>query len=105
MTSTPSSPASTASVGYIGFRAMKFNEANQRYLTEVHYTYHLQPLVISERVSKTDARSPSDPDRCGQVRAGKSLLFQVEQAEAGGNSWPGSRFPSSKTKISGKSRH
>ena len=38
--------------GYIGFRAMKFNEANQRYLTEVHYTYHLQPLVISERVSK-----------------------------------------------------
>ena len=29
---------------------MKFNEANQRYLTEVHYTYHLQPLVISERV-------------------------------------------------------
>ena len=31
---------------------MKFNEANQRYLTEVHYTYHLQPLVISERVSK-----------------------------------------------------
>ncbi len=36
--------------GYIGFQAMKFNEANQKYLTEVHYTYQLQPLVISERV-------------------------------------------------------
>ena len=36
--------------GYIGFKAMKFNEANQKYLTEVHYTYQLQPLVISERV-------------------------------------------------------
>ena len=38
--------------GYIGFKANKFNEANQKYLTEVHYTYQLQPLVISERVFK-----------------------------------------------------
>ena len=36
--------------GYIGFEAMKFQEANQKYLTEVHYTYQLQPLVMSERV-------------------------------------------------------
>ena len=36
--------------GYIGFRANKFQEANQKYLTEVHYTYQLQPLVMSERV-------------------------------------------------------
>ena len=36
--------------GYIGFEAMKFLEANQKYLTEVHYTYQLQPLVMSERV-------------------------------------------------------
>lgn len=36
--------------GYIGFEAMKFHEANQKYLTEVHYTYQLQPLVMSERV-------------------------------------------------------
>lgn len=34
--------------GHIGFRVMEFNEANQRYLTEAHYTYHLKPLVISE---------------------------------------------------------
>ncbi len=36
--------------GYIGFAAMKFLEANQKYLTEVHYTYQLQPIVMSERV-------------------------------------------------------
>ena len=38
--------------GYIGFRAMKFNEANQKYVTEIHYTYQLQPLIMSERVFK-----------------------------------------------------
>lgn len=36
--------------GYIGFRANKFMEAKQKYLTEVHYTYQLQPLIMSERV-------------------------------------------------------
>lgn len=36
--------------GYIGFRAMKFMEAKQKYLTEVHYTYQLQPLITSERL-------------------------------------------------------
>lgn len=36
--------------GHIGFRAMKFHEANQKYITEVHYTYQLQPLIMSERV-------------------------------------------------------
>lgn len=38
--------------GYIGFRAMKFNEANQKFVTEIHYTYQLQPLIMSERVFK-----------------------------------------------------
>lgn len=38
--------------GYIGFRAMKFHEANQKYISEVHYTYQLQPLIMSERVFK-----------------------------------------------------
>lgn len=38
--------------GYIGFRAMKFLEAKQKYLTEVHYTYQLQPLIMSEKVFK-----------------------------------------------------
>ncbi|MDE5832493.1 MAG: TRAP transporter substrate-binding protein [Desulfovibrio sp.] len=38
--------------GYIGFKTMKFDEAKQKYLSEVHYTYQLQPLVVSERVFK-----------------------------------------------------
>lgn len=38
--------------GYIGFKANKFQEANQKYISEVHYTYQLQPLVMSERVYK-----------------------------------------------------
>jgi len=38
--------------GYIGFEVNKFNEANQKYISEVHYTYQLQPLVVSERVFK-----------------------------------------------------
>ncbi len=39
--------------GYIGFDANDFKSANQKYITEVHYTYQLQPLVMSERVYKT----------------------------------------------------
>jgi len=36
--------------GYIGFKAMKFHEAHQKFITECHYTYQLQPLIISEKV-------------------------------------------------------
>lgn len=35
---------------YAGFKAMKFHEAGQRYITEIRYLYNLQPLVISQRV-------------------------------------------------------
>lgn len=37
--------------GYITFQAAKSNEV-QKYITEVHYTYQLQPMIISERVFK-----------------------------------------------------
>ncbi|WP_027361643.1 TRAP transporter substrate-binding protein [Halodesulfovibrio aestuarii] len=37
--------------GYITFQAAKFNEV-QKYITEVHYTYQLQPMMISERLYK-----------------------------------------------------
>lgn len=32
---------------YNGFRTMKFREAGQKYITEIHYLYNLQPLVIN----------------------------------------------------------
>ena len=35
---------------YATFKGMRFLEVGQKYLTEIHYTFHLQPLVISERV-------------------------------------------------------
>ena len=69
--------------GYIGFKAMKFNEANQKYLTEVHYTYQLQPLVISERVfEKLSPELQKILIDAGKHAQEKVLLFQIEQAEA-----------------------
>ncbi len=35
---------------YTGFLAMRFHEAGQHYITELHYLYLLQPLVISQQV-------------------------------------------------------
>lgn len=35
---------------YSGFQVMKFQEAGQKYITEIHYLYNLQPLVMSETV-------------------------------------------------------
>lgn len=69
--------------GYIGFKAMKFNEANQKYLTEVHYTYQLQPLVISERVYKkmTPEMQKLMVD-AGHFAQEAVLKFQNEEAAA-----------------------
>ena len=69
--------------GYIGFKANKFNEANQKYLTEVHYTYQLQPLVISERVFKkmTPEMQKLLID-AGKYAQEKVLKYQIEQADA-----------------------
>lgn len=36
--------------GYTGFLSMKFHELNQKYIAETHYTYQLQPLLISNMV-------------------------------------------------------
>ena len=35
---------------YASFKGMKFLDVGQKYLTEIHYTFQLQPLVISQRV-------------------------------------------------------
>lgn len=32
---------------YNGFRTMKFRDVGQKYITEIHYLYNLQPLVIN----------------------------------------------------------
>ena len=68
--------------GYIGFKAMKFQEANQKYITEVHYTYQLQPLIISERVF----RKLSPENQKLMLEAGKAaqdavLKYQIEESD------------------------
>ncbi len=68
--------------GYIGFKAMKFQEANQKYITEVHYTYQLQPLIASERVF----RKLSKEDQALIVAAGKAAqdaVYQYQVDEGG----------------------
>ena len=69
--------------GYIGFKAMKFNEANQKYLTEVHYTYQLQPLVMSERVYKKTKPELQKIFVDGGLFAQEQVLkYQKEYAQA-----------------------
>lgn len=69
--------------GYIGFKAMKFNEANQKYLTEVHYTYQLQPLVMSERVYRKMSPENQALMIAGGMAAQKAVLeFQISEAGA-----------------------
>lgn len=69
--------------GYIGFKAMKFNEANQKYITEVHYTYQLQPLVMSERVYRKLTPELQKIFVDGGVYAQEQVLkYQKEEAQA-----------------------
>lgn len=67
--------------GYIGFRAMKFLEAKQKYLTEVHYTYQLQPLIMSERVFRK--LTPEQKElmiAAGQEAQKAVLAYQIKEA-------------------------
>lgn len=68
--------------GYIGFTAMKFNEANQKYITEVHYTYQLQPLIISERVyRKMTPEMQKIMVDAGKAAQNAVLEYQITGAE------------------------
>lgn len=67
--------------GYIGFRAMKFQKARQKYITEVHHVYQLQPLIMSERVFQ----KMTPEQRQLMIDAGKAaqeavLAYQKEES-------------------------
>lgn len=67
--------------GYIGFRAMKFMEAKQKYLTEVHYTYQLQPLITSERfLRKLTADQQKIIIDAGAMAQKAVLDYQIKEA-------------------------
>ena len=69
--------------GYIGFRANKFQEANQKYLSELHYTYQLQPMIISERVfQKMDPELQKLVIEGGKVAQKAVLEYQIKEAGA-----------------------
>lgn len=69
--------------GYIGFKAMKFSEAKQKYIAEVHYTYQLQPLIMSERVYKKMSPELQKVVIDGGKAAQEAVLnFQKTEAEA-----------------------
>ena len=68
--------------GYIGFRANKFQEANQKYITEVHYTYQLQPLIISERVyRKLSSELQKIVVDAGKAAQDAVLAYQIAEAD------------------------
>lgn len=64
---------------YSGFRAMKFHDVGQKYITELHYLYNLQPLVINNHffnaLSKEDQNVLID---AGQHIQQLSLQYQKE---------------------------
>lgn len=67
---------------YHGFRTMKFQDVGQKYITEFHYLYNLQPLVINNKLFN----SLSAKDKDILLAAGKhiqelSLEYQKEMNE------------------------
>ena len=69
-------------IGYLIFKTMKFNEAQQKYISEVHYTYQLQPLLISERVFKKMSKSDQALIiEAGQFAQKKALQYQLDEGQ------------------------
>lgn len=67
--------------GYITFQAAKFNEV-QKYISEVHYTYQLQPMMISERVyKKLSPEMQKMVVEAGQAAQEYCLAFQLVKGE------------------------
>ncbi len=71
--------------GYIGFKAMKFYEAHQKYITEVRYTYQLQPIITSKSFLKTlsaeDQKLILDAGKAAQEAAYTYQIENVAQAK------------------------
>lgn len=64
---------------YTGFKAMKFHESGQKYITEVHYLYLLQPLVISQQVfERLDPSKQQILLEAGKYVQELSLRYQQE---------------------------
>lgn len=72
--------------GYSGFNGMGFIKADQKYLTEMHYNYLLQPLVISERVfSKLSPELQNILLEAGQEAQNEELAYIRKENEGAKN--------------------
>lgn len=67
--------------GYIYFNAAKFDEANQKYVTEIYYTPQIQPMLVSPR-----AMASMDPDLrdiiVGAARDAQDMGFVYQLTES-----------------------
>ena len=69
-------------MGYIPFKSMKFHEARQKYITEVHYTYQLQPLLMSERVFQSmDKKTQKLMIKAGEYAQNVVLDYELREAQ------------------------
>lgn len=67
--------------GWIGFSSMKFFDARQKFVSECHYTYQVQPLVVSE---KFFAAQPPERQKlyieAGEHARNRSLAYLRERS-------------------------
>ena len=62
---------------YAGFQAMNFQKVGQKYITELHYLYNLQPLVVSERLfNELDDAQRNVLVSAGELAQQRSLRYQ-----------------------------
>lgn len=68
--------------GYIGFRAMKFLDANQKYITETHYTYQLQPLIMSTLVYRKFSHEEKELLKAaGKAAQEAALRYEIRETD------------------------
>lgn len=64
---------------YNGFRTMKFRDAGQKYITEIHYLYNLQPLVVNLKLLESmDPQDRKILEDAGRHIQHLSLQYQKE---------------------------
>ncbi len=72
-------------IGYFLFKVMKFNEANQKYITEVNHSYLFQLLAVSEKVfsklSKKEQQVLIDAGKYAQEEGLKYHLAEKKKAK------------------------
>ncbi len=68
--------------GYIIYKTMKFNDAHQKYITESHHSYQVQPLIVSEKFFQTLPKKDQELlIEAGQYAQQEALKYQMVERE------------------------